>query len=129
MAGQDKKLLVELKEKTIADKILPYVHNSMLLTGSTDVGDVSWLVPTAQISVACQAFGTPGHSWQIVAQGTTSIAHKGMLTAAKILARTTADLFVQPQTIQAAKEELKEKLDGEVYACPIPAGIKPSIIK
>ncbi|MDU2064120.1 MAG: M20 family metallopeptidase [Sporomusaceae bacterium] len=129
MGNQDKALLAELKQVPLAHKILPYQHDSMLLTGSTDVGDVSWITPTAQISAACQAFGTPGHSWQTVSQGVTSIAHKGMLTAAKVLAKTAVDLFLAPDLLATAKQELIEKRDGEDYKCPIPAGIKPSPAK
>ena len=61
--------------------------------GSTDVGDVSWVVPTVQTNVCCYAAGTALHSWQAVAQGKASIAHKGMLTATKVMACTGADLL------------------------------------
>ena len=56
------------------------------MMGSTDVGDVSWVVPTAQIRGATHAIGTPGHSWQVTAQGKTPAAHKGMVHVAKVMA-------------------------------------------
>lgn len=127
--GKGKKIIKDLKEKELSEVILPYVHYSGILAGSTDVGDVSWLVPTGQVMTACYALGTPGHSWQMVAQGKTDFAHKGMLTAAKVLAMTVLDILMDPQIIYKAKEELKEKLDGETYVCPIPSEVKPSPIK
>ena len=115
----------------MSELILPYVHNASLLPGSTDVGDVSWIVPTAQVIAACQALGTPGHSWQAVAQGATGIAHKGMLAAAKVLARTAVDLLQDPSIVVAAKAELRSKLGGAAYVSPIPPDIqaKPAVAK
>lgn len=77
--------------------------------GSTDVGDVSWNVPTVGFTTATWVPGTPAHSWQAVAAGGTSIGHKGMGLAARLLARTAADLYVNPELIVEAKTELKEK--------------------
>ncbi|MCU0704959.1 MAG: amidohydrolase [Fimbriiglobus sp.] len=83
--------------------------------GSTDVGDVSWVVPTAGFGTATWVPGTPGHSWQAVACGRTTIAKKGMLLAAKTLAASAWDLFEQPDTLKAAKAELQKKLGGTPY--------------
>ncbi len=74
--------------------------------GSTDVGDVSWVVPTVQLSTATWVPGTAAHSWQAVAAGGMSIGAKGMMVAAKVMALTGADLFSSPATIEAAKAEL-----------------------
>lgn len=74
--------------------------------GSTDVGDVSWVVPTVQLSTATWVPGTAAHSWQAVAAGGMSIGSKGMMVAAKVMALTGADLFTSPATIDAAKAEL-----------------------
>ena len=76
---------------------------------STDVGDVSWVVPTVQLSAATWVPGTAAHSWQAVAAGGTSIGFKGMMVAAKTMALTGADLFTSPATIAAAKAELVAK--------------------
>lgn len=124
-AGKYPQLLAQLKSQELSEVILPYVPFAGLLSGSTDVGDVSWNVPTAQVIIACQAFGTPAHSWQTVAQGNTSVAHKGMLTAAKVMAATAVDIIEAPQLIETAKQELQDRLEGEVYVCPIPAEVKP----
>jgi aminobenzoyl-glutamate utilization protein B len=77
--------------------------------GSTDVGDVSWRVPTVQLDAATWVPGTPAHSWQAVAAGGTSIGTRGMLVAAKTRALTAAELFVSPATLAAAKAELDRK--------------------
>ncbi|MDH3650363.1 MAG: amidohydrolase [Saprospiraceae bacterium] len=81
--------------------------------GSTDVGDVSWVVPTASIRTATWVPGTPSHSWQAVACGATSIGTKGMLVAAKTLAITAADLIENPQSILSAWTELRERRGNE----------------
>lgn len=96
--------------------------------GSTDVGDVSWNCPTAQIHVVTTAAKTPGHSWQFTACNKTSIAHKGVNCAGKVMGTTVIDLINDPSIIEKAKVEFTERLDGETYKCPIPAGIKPQAI-
>lgn len=78
-------------------------------SASTDVGDVSWVVPTVQLSAATWVPGTAAHSWQAVAAGGMSIGFKGMMVAAKTMALTGADLFSSPATIDAAKAELVAK--------------------
>lgn len=74
--------------------------------GSTDVGDVSWLVPTVGFNAATWVPGTPAHSWQAVAAGGTSIGHKGMLLAAQVLSTTAVDLVLNPDLIKKARDEL-----------------------
>jgi aminobenzoyl-glutamate utilization protein B len=73
--------------------------------GSTDVGTVSWVVPTVQCRTACYAIGTPGHSWQLVSQGKAPAAHKGLTHAAKIMASTAVELLSNESLRQAAKKE------------------------
>ncbi len=86
-------------------QIQPYKFRQGM--GSTDVGDVSWLVPTVGFRTATWVPGTPAHSWQAVAAGGTSIGHKGMHLATKLLAKTAVDLLQNPATIDAAADELK----------------------
>ena len=95
--------------------------------GSTDVGDVSWVVPTGQVYTNCYAAGTALHSWQAVAQGKASAAHKGMLAAAKIMACVGVQLLEDPSLVEKAKADWKEELDGEEYPNPLPKDLKPSI--
>ena len=98
--------------------VMPYVPSSLMSPGSTDVGDVSWLAPTAQFTTATWVSGSPGHSWQNVATGKSSVAHKGLLLAAKVLAATTADLMEQPDILAKAREEFQEAT-ALGYDCPI----------
>jgi aminobenzoyl-glutamate utilization protein B len=95
------------------------------VTGSTDVGDVSWAAPTTQCLTACYAWGTGFHSWQMVSQGRLPLAHKGMLLAAKTLAATAIDLAGKPEVLRAAREELHRKRGMRPYECPIPADVAP----
>ncbi|HCE30318.1 MAG TPA: amidohydrolase [Comamonadaceae bacterium] len=92
-----------------------------LLYGSTDVADVSWVTPTAQAWVACYAFGTPFHSWQMVSQGKNTLAHLGMVHAAKVMAATAIELLGRPEVLAAARAELLQRREGKPYQCPIPA--------
>lgn len=98
--------------------VMPYIPSSRMSPGSTDVGDVSWLTPTAQFNAVTWVSGSPGHSWQNVSCGKHPIAHKGILYAAKVLAATASDLMEQPETLQAAKEEFLEATAAG-YDCPI----------
>ncbi len=82
---------------------------SPAMSGSTDVGDISWLVPTAGLSTATWVPGTAAHSWQAVATGGTGIGAKGMLVAAKTLALTAIELYGRPALIREAWEELERR--------------------
>ena len=81
--------------------------------GSTDVGDVSVVVPNTGLNAATWVPGTSAHSWQAVAAGGTSIGHKGMIVAAKTLAMTAVDLFTRPDLVAAAKAELTERVGAD----------------
>jgi aminobenzoyl-glutamate utilization protein B len=78
--------------------------------GSTDVGDVSWVVPTAGMRAATYVPGTPGHSWQAIASGGSSIGNKGMVVAAKTLTLTAIDLFESPKVLADAKAEWQRRV-------------------
>lgn len=119
----------DIREALFFDQVLPYKETNEILSGSTDVGDVSWVTPTAQFWGPCFVFGTPAHSWQLVSQGATSIAHKGMLHAGKVLAGSAIDLFLNPSLIDQAKAELNDKIEDTPYVCPIPKDVKPSPLK
>ena len=92
---------------------------------STDVGDASWCAPTSQVSCAAWAADTPGHSWQAVAIGKSSIAHKAMLLAAKTIALTGARLMTDEALLSRAKAEHKRRTDKTPYRCPVPQGLMP----
>ena len=99
-----------------SEKIDPFMVQEKGTGGSTDVGDISWLVPTAGLGTATWVPGTSAHTWQAVAAGGTSIGTKGMMVAAKTLALTAIDLLKNPEITIKAKEELtKRQGDGFVY--------------
>ena len=120
-----KKDIMAHKGEAMYQFVLPYDDNGVMSFGSTDVGDVSWNCPTAQAYVATWAAGTPGHSWQIVSQGKSGLAHKGLIYAAKAMAGAAIDMYEDPALIDEAKLEMEETLDGDTYLCPIPDGCKP----
>jgi aminobenzoyl-glutamate utilization protein B len=92
--------------------------------GSTDVGDVSWHVPTSGIGTACFPAGSPGHSWQNTAAIGSPMGHKGMLVAAKVLALSAVDLLQGPKALEEAKEDFRQRMKGRQYTTRIPAGQK-----
>jgi aminobenzoyl-glutamate utilization protein B len=94
---------------------------------STDVGDVSWNVPTIGFIAATFVPGVVPHTWQAAACAGMSIGQKGMLVAAKALAVTGADLFSNPQLIQDAKKDFARQLAGKTYKSEIPSGQKPPL--
>ncbi len=90
--------------------------------GSTDVADVSWVVPTLHLSVTTAPTGAPWHGWSVVATGGMSIGHKGMLYASKALAATMIDIFLDPEALVKIRSEFDEKTRGVTYVPYIPDG-------
>ncbi|UVV67861.1 amidohydrolase [Brucella anthropi] len=115
--------------KILSEDLNPFLEDPTFLHGSTDVGDVSWLVPTGQVYVATEAFGTPPHTWQMVTQGKSGYAHKGMLQAGKVMAASAVQTLINPDLIIAAKNEHREQLGGESYEPLIPADAKPQRLR
>lgn len=105
--------------------VMPYVPGFPFHAGSSDVGDVSWLTPTAQFNAATWPSGSPGHSWQNVSIGATSVAHKGMLYAAMVLAGACADLMTSPSLLEQARSEFNITA-AEGYDCPIGPEVTPT---
>ncbi|WP_240417266.1 M20 family metallopeptidase [Paenibacillus periandrae] len=128
-AELNESLPVGLAHKNLSNQLEPYEPLAGTFMGSTDVGDVSWKVPTAQCAVACVALGTPFHTWQVVSQGATSMAHKGMLHAGKVIGATATELLQQPELLKRAKEEHVKQLGGRTYKCLIPKEVNPGPVK
>ncbi len=95
-------------------------------SGSTDVGDVSYVKPTVGLTAATWVPGTPAHSWQAVASGGTEIGTKGMLVASKTMALTAIDLMSNPALIQKATEEFKTSVGDYKYKALL-GDIKPAL--
>ncbi|RFA34024.1 amidohydrolase [Virgibacillus dokdonensis] len=119
----------EFTNKYLAETISPYEASDKILSGSTDVADVSWVVPTAQLTAATSTLGTPLHSWQMTAQGISSFAHKGMLRAAQAMAMTGIQLMTDSVALKEVKEEFQQFTGSNPYTCPIPKEIQPSVLK
>jgi aminobenzoyl-glutamate utilization protein B len=115
--------------KILSEDLNPFEEVPTFLHGSTDVGDVSWLVPTGQVYVATEAYGTPPHTWQMVSQGMSGYAHKGMLQAGKVLAASAVRALTDPGLIAVAKREHQEQLGGESYIPLIPADATPQRLR
>jgi aminobenzoyl-glutamate utilization protein B len=90
--------------------------------GSTDVGDISWKIPTLNLSVTTAPADAPWHGWPVVACGGMSIGHKGMIYAAKALAATMIDLYKSPQSIASIRKEFEEDVKDSAFKSYIPAG-------
>lgn len=114
------------RELPMADFVVEHRHQEINIPGSSDVGDCSHVVPTAQFIGACFAPGTPAHSWQMVAQGKSGAAVKGMLYAAQVLAHAGRTILEHPALVQQAKAEFLERTAGTPYVCPIPPEILPN---
>lgn len=95
--------------------------------GSTDVGDISWYVPTCGIRTSCMVAKSPGHSWQNVACIGSTIGEKGTIYAAKVLAVSALDLFEKPELVNAAKADWQQRMQDRKYTSLIPEGQKAPV--
>lgn len=109
----------------LCERITPPHGKGEVMGGSTDVGDVSYIAPTAQITTCCEALGTPGHSWQNVVTSGSSIGFKGMMFAARAMALAALDLETKPDVLKAARDEFEEKTKGKRYVTPLPKEAVP----
>ncbi len=104
---------------------LPSMDEGLVITGSTDVGDLSWSAPVSMLTTACWPTGAPAHSWGVVATVGSSIGHKGMMHAAKIMALAAMDIYTDPKHLEAIRKEFDAALEANPYTNPIPEEIKP----
>ena len=102
-------------QKGIDGSVHPLRETLPAQGGSTDVGDVSQIVPTIRMSATVAASGGPWHSWAVVACTGMSIGHKGMIYASKALAMTMADLYTNPKLVEAVKKDFKDNKVNETY--------------
>ena len=118
---------MDVTDRPLADFIVPLDAKRNPLIGSTDVGDVSWVVPTAQVHAPTIAIGTPLHTWQVVAQGKSPHAHKAMVQAAKAMAALGIKALTEPKLIAAAKDDLKKRTARTPYVNPLPNSVAPPL--
>lgn len=111
----------------LADFTVPLDARRNPMIGSTDVGDVSWAVPTVQAHAPTVAIGTPFHTWQIVAQGKEPAAHKAMVQVSKAMASLAIAAITDPALLAAAKADHARQLKATPYICPIPETVKPPL--
>jgi aminobenzoyl-glutamate utilization protein B len=114
-------------DRPLADFIVPLDARRNPQIGSTDVGDVSWVVPTVQVHAPTVAIGTPFHTWQVVAQGKSPHAHKAMVQAAKAMAGLGVRALTEPELIAAAQADLKKRTSRTPYVSPLPDSVAPPL--
>jgi len=116
-----------LVDKLIDDEIPDPWGEGEFSHGSTDVADVSWQVPTVEFGTAAYVLGTPGHSWQNVAQSRVGLGHESLIFAAKVMAATAIDLLTNENTLNKAKEEYRQRIGNKRYKSPLPPEHKPPL--
>lgn len=114
-------------DEPLANFLTPQHTNRKPLLGSTDVGDVSWVVPTVQVHAPTVAIGTPFHTWQIVAQGKSPAAHKAMVHAAKAMAAIGLNAIIDPSLLKEAKDALAEHTLRAPYISPLNEDVVPPL--
>lgn len=120
----DRKVFEDQKDKHLRAHPLPLARERPGFV-SSDVGDVSWNCPVAQINGVTMPAGVTMHSWQMVSVGKSSIAHKGLIYASKVMAGSAIDALQDPSIITTAKEEMDRRRNGIKYSCPIPESVLP----
>jgi aminobenzoyl-glutamate utilization protein B len=109
------------------DEIIGSWDEGMVMAGSTDVADVSWITPTLEFRTATFVLGIPGHSWQAVACSGTSIGHKSLIFAAKTLAGAAIDLICDKELLIGIKAEFNHRMTNKEYTPSIPKNVKPPL--
>jgi aminobenzoyl-glutamate utilization protein B len=110
----------------LMDKSIPEIWGEgIVMPGSTDVADVSWVAPTLEFTTATTVVGVPYHSWQNVALNGMSIGHKSLIFASKTMAGTAIDLLTKPELLKQVQEDFVKRKAGREYKCPIPPDLMP----
>ena len=115
----------QYRDQPLVGTNFPAMDVGKVMTGSTDVGDLSLVTPVSMLETTCFPTGTPGHTWGEVASAGMSIGHKGMLHAAKIMAVAAMELYSNPEHLVKTREEFERSTGGKPYVSPIPANVKP----
>jgi len=115
----------EFRNQPLIGENFSGLDEQIIATGSTDVGDLSQIVPVSMLYTTCFPTGCPGHSWGNVAAAGMSIGHKGMMHAAKTMAITAAEIYSNPEHLVKIREEFNQKTGGKEYVPMIPEGVAP----
>ena len=118
--------LDEIEARPLHTQISPLVWTGKVQAGSTDVGDASYVIPTAMCTTATATLGTAAHTWQMTAHGNTEIAHKAMLNAGEAIALAALKTMESPEILKKAHDEWLAETNG-IYECPIPKEIGPRL--
>ncbi|MCA0399916.1 MAG: M20 family metallopeptidase [Proteobacteria bacterium] len=118
---------VKRKDKPLCDFTVPLNQPHEKMMGSTDVGDVSWVTPTVQALAPNFAIGTPFHAWQMVSQGKSPAAHKGMVQVAKAMAALGQKLIEDKALLASVRADFEGRIKASPYRCPIPQDIAPPV--
>ncbi len=113
----------EAAGQALIGDVLPSRDKGHVSPGSTDMGDMSWYAPCSMLQTATWASRAAAHSWGVVATGRTSIGHKGMMFAAKVMALAAAELVLSPGILADAQAEFRAAIERSPYVCPIPAEV------
>lgn len=116
------------EEKGLSAEIAKFEAPKRIGRASTDVSDVSWIVPTSgELGLVTNPLGVPGHSWCVTSSSGSSIGMKGMFHAAKTLATSGIEVLLDTDIVEKAQEEFREKTEGFVYKSALPEGQKPPV--
>ena len=110
----------DIAEKALIGDVFPSRDKDFVSPGSSDMGDMSWYAPCSMLQTATWASRAAAHSWGVVASGRTSIGHKGMMYAAKVMALSAAELILSPEVLERARAEFRAVVERTPYKCPIP---------
>lgn len=112
-------------DQPLIGDVYPSNDKGKVFPASSDMGDMSWYAPCSMLNTATWATRAAAHSWGAVATGKTSIGHKGMMYAAKVMALSAAELILSPEKLEQAQAEFNEALARTPYKCPIPDDVQP----
>ncbi len=118
-------VLEAYRDQPLIGENFPALDTNIVMTGSTDIGDLSFITPISMLSTTCFPTGCPGHSWGNVAAAGMSIGHKGMLHGAKIMAIAAQELYSHPEHLVKIRQEFNRATGGKPYLSPIPAHARP----
>jgi aminobenzoyl-glutamate utilization protein B len=112
----------------LATRVVPYAPKTGG-TASSDIGEVSAVVPLAELGVATRPLGTAAHQWAQTSCAAHPVGMRGMMVAAKVLAASGVDLLADPKLVGAAKEEFKAQTKGKAYVSPLAPDARPPVAR